>query len=57
MPSLQQLVVRFLVDNIDDVGGFGVLSPAILHSLAAQLAERRKFTVEVRLPNVTGVLE
>ena len=52
VPTLQQLVVDLLVEHIADVVDFGVLSPAILHALAAQLCARRRFSSE-QLPLFT----
>eukprot|EP00965_Chrysotila_dentata_P073122 2416517-Pleurochrysis_carterae.AAC.1 len=46
VPSLQSLVIKLLVEHIDAVEAFGVLSPAQLHELAAALCKKRKLDAD-----------
>jgi len=43
VPSLQELAVAFLVENIDAVASFGILSPGTQHAIAERLGSVRKF--------------
>ena len=43
VPSLQELAVAFLVENIDAVASFGILSPGTQHAIAERLGSARKF--------------
>ena len=47
VPSLQQLGVHFIAEHIEGVSSLGVLPPAVLSMLTAELARRRKLTGEV----------
>uniref|UniRef100_A0A7S0LH24 Uncharacterized protein n=1 Tax=Coccolithus braarudii TaxID=221442 RepID=A0A7S0LH24_9EUKA len=44
VPSLQNLAIALVVEHIDAVSSFGILSPSIVHAIASALCKERKFT-------------